>query len=232
MTATQLPLRLSPHEILKLDNFYFSQGELSHALNKFCTTEGVDFIYLWGAEATGKSHLLMACTEQLQQAGHQVIYLSLAELMLTAEPEVLASIEQVDYLCFDDIDAIAGFAEWEEALFHCFNRLRSGQGKLLVAANDSPANVTFSLADLRSRMATALIYQLSLLTDEAKQQALQLQAHSRGLILPDEVALYLLRHHGRDMKTLITVLQQLDRASLAAKRRLTIPFVSQTLANG
>jgi DnaA family protein len=30
----------------------------------------------------------------------------------------------------------------------------------------------------------------------------------------------------------MTVLQQLDKASLQAKRRLTIPFVRQVLANG
>jgi len=34
------------------------------------------------------------------------------------------------------------------------------------------------------------------------------------------------------MNSLMTVLQKLDHASLTEKRRLTIPFISQVLANG
>jgi DnaA family protein len=88
------------------------------------------------------------------------------------------------------------------------------------------------LPDLRSRLATGLVYQLTSMSDQQKQQALILQAQSRGLSMSDEVAQYLLRHYGRDMPALMTVLQQLDKASLQAKRRLTIPFVRQVLGNG
>ena len=167
-----------------------------------------------------------------QKAGFNVIYLSLAELIATAEPEILQSIEQLDLLCLDGIDAVVGNKAWEEALFHCFNRVRLSGGKLLMAANKSPANIAFTLPDLRSRLATALVYQLPEMADESKQQALIIQAQSRGLILSEDVAQHLLRHYGREMSELMSVLQKLDDASLAEKRRLTIPFVSQVLTNG
>ena len=86
------------------------------------------------------------------------------------------------------------------------------------------------LADLRSRLATGLIYQLETLDDTAKQQVLIVQAQARGLELPEEVAQYLLRHQSRDMRELIQLLQQLDKASMIEKRRLTIPFVRQVLS--
>ena len=78
-------------------------------------------------------------------------------------------------------------------------------------------------------MSTALIYQLESLDDTEKQQALIIQAQTRGLDLPEEVANYLLRHHSRDMRVLMALLQNLDKASLVEKRRLTIPFVRQVL---
>ena len=144
----------------------------------------------------------------------------------------MQAIEQADLLCLDDVDAIAGLPEWEEAVFHCFNRLHDTKGHLLVSAQQTPANSSIDLPDLRSRLATGLVYQLVMMTDEQKQQALILQAQSRGLMLTTDVAQYLLRHYGRDMPALMAVLQELDKASLQAKRKLTIPFIRQVLANG
>ncbi|BDZ75165.1 MAG: DnaA regulatory inactivator Hda [Methylophaga sp.] len=232
LAETQLTLRLSPQEIYRLDNFLFAKQETKHALQTFCQLEELDFLYLAGESGTGKTHLLIACAESVQQMGKRVIYLSLSELVKTAEPAALQAIEQADLLCLDDVDAIAGLPEWEEAVFHCFNRLHDAKGHLLVSAQQTPANSSIDLPDLRSRLATGLVYQLVMMTDEQKQQALILQAQSRGLMLTTDVAQYLLRHYGRDMPALMAVLQELDKASLQAKRKLTIPFIRQVLANG
>lgn len=232
VAETQLTLRLTPQEIYRLNNFLFARSETEQALKAFCQLDNLDFLYLSGENGTGKTHLLIACAEKVQQQGFRVIYLSLAELIQTAEPGVLQSLEQADLLCLDDLEAIAGNREWEVALFHCFNRLHDANGHLLVATEHNPANTRIELPDLRSRLATGLVYQLTSMSDQQKQQALILQAQSRGLSMSDEVAQYLLRHYGRDMPALMTVLQQLDKASLQAKRRLTIPFVRQVLANG
>ena len=232
IASTQLTLRLSPQEIYRLDNFHFSNEELARAVNAFCEMQSFNFLYLWGEQGAGKTHLLIACAEQVQQTGYRVIYLSLRELLQTAQPAVLQSLEQADLLCLDDLEAIAGMPEWEESLFHCFNRLHDKGGKLLIATTHNPANSQFKLPDLCSRLATGLVYQLTTLSDQDKQQTLILQAQSRGMIMPDEVAQYLLRHHGRDMPSLMAVLQKLDKASLEAKRRLTVPFVRQVLMDG
>lgn len=230
VAQTQLTLRLSPQEIYRFDNFLFAKPETERALDAFCRLDNLDFLYLCGDSGTGKTHLLIACAEKVQQQGHRVIYLSLTELIRTAEPAVLQSLEQADLLCLDDLEAVAGRRDWEVALFHCFNRLHDARGHLLVATANNPANIDIELPDLRSRLATGLVYQLTAMSDEQKQQALILQAQSRGLTMSDEVAQYLLRHYGRDMPALMTVLQKLDKASLQAKRKLTIPFIRQVLS--
>jgi DnaA family protein len=51
----------------------------------------------------------------------------------------------------------------------------------------------------------------------------------RGFELPDETAQYLLRRLPRDMATLCRFLDELDEASLAAQRRLTVPFVKEVM---
>jgi len=224
-TSTQLPLQLNLNEVYRFDNFYFSQPELHKALTALCQTDTVSFAYLWGEAASGKSHLLMACAEQVKNA----LYLPLTDLVQTASPDVLQSVEHLDLLCIDNLEAISQHQDWQEALFHCFNRLQHSGCKLVVAALHNPATISLTLPDLRSRMATALIYQLESLNDAEKQQALIIQAQSRGLDLPAEVANYILRHHSRDMRILMTLLQNLDKASMVEKRRLTIPFVRSIL---
>ena len=224
--ATQLPLQLNLKEVYRFDNFHFYQNELKVALTELVDSADTSFIYLWGENSSGKSHLLMATVES---ASKNTLYLPLAELVKSASPDVLEFVEELDLLCIDDLDAIAGKPDWEEALFHCFNRVQLSGCKLLVAAHHNPATVSLTLADLQSRMATALIYQLDSLDDTGKQQALIIQAQARGLDLPDDVANYVLRHHSRDMHVLMVLLQNLDKASLVEKRRLTIPFIRQIL---
>jgi len=224
--ATQLPLQLNLKEVYRFDNFYFSQEELKKALVEICQTVSIPFLYLWGGASSGKSHLLMAVAENTSK---NTLYLPLADLVQSASPDVLESVEHLDLLCIDNLEAIAGSKDWQEALFHCFNRLQDSGCQLLVAATQNPATIELTLPDLRSRMSTALIYQLESLSDNEKQQALIIQAQSKGLELPEEVASYVLKHHSRDMQVLMTLLQDLDKASLVEKRRLTIPFVRQVL---
>lgn len=228
----QIPLRLNLQEVYRLDNFYFAQSELKQVITGFSELKEIDFLYLWGNESSGKTHLSLAITEYVLQSSKRALYLPLVELVESASPEVLQSVEDLDLLCIDDLDAIAGMQEWEEALFHCFNRLQHTGCKLLVASQHNPVMTTIKLPDLRSRLATGLVYQLDTLNDEAKHKMLMLQAEARGLKLPEEVAQYLLRHHSRNTEELMSLLKQLDSASMVEKRRLTIPFVRQTLSNG
>ena len=81
------------------------------------------------------------------------------------------------------------------------------------------------MPDLRSRLQWGPVFQLKPLSDEKKIIALQLRANQRGLVLPDNVAQYLLTHFPRDLFTLFERLDELDKASLAMQRRLTIPFI-------
>ncbi len=75
----------------------------------------------------------------------------------------------------------------------------------------------------------ALIFQLHGLSDEDKLRALQLRASRRGLHLTDEVGRFILNRGSRSMNSLFDLLEQLDRASLQAQRKLTIPFLKETL---
>ena len=68
-----------------------------------------------------------------------------------------------------------------------------------------------------------------ILPDAELLPALTRLAAERGLRLPADSAQYILRRCPRDLGYLQGLLERLDRASLAAQRRLTLPFVREQL---
>jgi DnaA family protein len=228
--ATQIPLRLTPQALYQIDNFYFSQQELNTVVLTFCQQSTPQFLYVWGDAAAGKTHLALAIVEHAQKKhGKRSLYLPLAELVEQASPAVLESLEKQSLVCIDELEAVEGNSEWEEALFHCFNRLQEAGCQLLIMSRRNPTTLKIHLPDLQSRLAAGLVYQLDNLNDSAKQHVMMAQSRARGLEMSLDVAQYILHHHSRDLSALMAFLAALDKASMAAQRRLTLPFVRQVL---
>lgn len=232
MKPIQLPLGVRLRDDATFANFY--PGANAAALGyveRLCEPDAgwtESLIYLWGGEGVGRSHLLQAACIRFEQRRELAIYLPLAEVAEYG-PALLDNLEQSELVCLDDLEAIAGRADWEEALFHLFNRLRDCGRRLLLSASVPPRELPIKLPDLKSRLTLALVFQLQGLSDEDKLRALQLRASRRGLHLTDEVGRFILTRGSRSMAALFELLDKLDQASLQAQRRLTIPFLKETL---
>lgn len=183
-------------------------------------------IYLWGPSGAGRTHLLQAASHQAQAVDLPFSYVPLYEVRRLS-PSVLDGLEAVQLVCLDDTHAVAGVRAWEEAVFTLIERL-TARGGLLVASADAPAaQLALTLPDLATRLAWGPVYALQPLSDEEKLAALQLRAGRLGLELPVEVARYVLARYPRDMVSLFSWLDRIDRQSLVAKRRITIPFLRE-----
>jgi DnaA family protein len=149
-----------------------------------------------------------------------------------ASPAILADLEHVDVLAIDDVHTVAGDLAWERALFVILNAYTSRSGALLLAAAAPASQCGFRLADLQSRGAGAVTYRLAALNDSDRAAALRLHAAARGLALDAAASEFLLARVARDMPSLTEWLTRLDRASLTAQRRLTIPFIRELVEKG
>ncbi len=223
---TQLPLSFQAPEYAVFESFIAADNQqLLHSLQD----DSERLIYLWGDSGSGKSHLLQAVTQYYLAQNQAAFYIPLADNQ-ELSPQILDGLEAMDLVCLDELDAICGNAQWEEALFHLFNRMRDSDSRLVLAASNSAVNLGIKLPDLRSRLSWGLTYQLKSLDDKGKAAALKQRASQRGLSMNDEVTAYILKHSRRSMHQLMALLDKLDYASLAEQRKLTIPFIKTYLS--
>lgn len=225
----QLPLPLAFNPEHGFEEFHPGGNvEVVEHLRHCALGLGETLIFLWGEAGLGKTHLLHACCREAHRNGQTVSYLPLQTLREHGA-ETLEGLEYQQLVCLDDVEAIVADAEWEHGLFRLFNRLRDNGHRLIVAARTPPAELAIELADLKTRLCWGLTLLLRPLSDDDKLAALSLRARTLGLELSPQVGRFLLSNRQRDLPGLMQLLDQLDHATLAAKRKLTIPFLKTFL---
>jgi DnaA-homolog protein len=203
---------------------------LAHA-ERVAAGEARGLSWLTGPHGAGKTHLLHAICAAAAANGARSGFVPLAELG-SLGVGVLEGLPQLECLCLDDLDRVSGNADWERAIFALLREVEERGGSLVVAARSPPALVSWALADLGSRCTAAAVLALRPLDEQEQVAALRLRARVRGVELPDETLQWLQRRFPRDMGALYELLDTLDKAALAAQRRLTIPFIREVLGKG
>ncbi|HKT71373.1 MAG TPA: DnaA regulatory inactivator Hda [Steroidobacteraceae bacterium] len=224
----QLPLGVRIPDRAVFDSFLpgANREALEHAV---AIAEGAASGGTWicGGSGAGKTHLLQAiCARASERA--RAGYVPLRQIAPLGVG-ILDGLPQLQYLCLDDIDAVIGRADWEQALFGLVHEMVDTDGRLVVAAKSPPRLLHWALPDLGSRFAAVAVFQLRALDEPEQQEALQLRARLRGLTIPDETVRWLQRRFPRDMHSLYGLLDTLDEAALVAQRRLTVPFIRSVL---
>jgi DnaA family protein len=221
----QLPLAVRLRDTARLESFVPGRNRQVLELIAAGAPASPRVLWLWGSAGTGKTHLLQGACAAAAARGGSASYVDLP----AAQPGWLEGCENLDLVCLDGLEAVAGDPAWNEAIFRLHTLLQDGPGLLYVASAAPPASVALRLPDLRSRLLAASVHQLHELDEQEQAEALRLRATRRGLELAPDAALYLVHRLPRDMHSLCEVLDRLDEASLAAQRRLTVPFLRAAL---
>lgn len=230
VTPVQLPLGIRLRADATFDNFVVGPNRFGiEQVRALATGQNPEqLLYIHGHAGVGCTYLLQACCHLAEESGRHAVYLPLEEL-IELSVDALESLESFDLICIDHIEIVAGRSDWEEAVFHLFNRIREQNRALLIAGQNHPDQIGIKLADLRTRLNWGVVVSIRDLDDSQKIEALKKHASTIGLNLSEEVVKFLLKHNDRNLGELFRLIDRLDQRSLSEKRRITVPFIKQVM---
>ena len=235
----QLTLAFPLNAQCRLDNFIVQGNEelVARIRTLAAGAGGFAGCFLWGERGAGKSHLLQAACQRLDPAPDETeggarsgarsgaIYLPLADPEVG--PGMLEGLERLALVALDDLQCWVGRSDREQALLALYQGLVQSGGRLLLGADRY--QLEFCYPDLASRVRALAAFRVRPLDDAGKGRVLQRLAAERGLDLEPSVVDFWLGRGPRALPELIAQLDVLDRAALAAQRRLTVPLVKAAL---
>ena len=218
----QLGLPISLNASMLLESFVANK-ELLRLINQLFLNEKSSEVYIYGASGQGKTHVLQGAVLKALEIDKNAVYIDCSDLF----PDyILDFVDQIDFICFDNVHSI--LRESQEVFFDLYNRARQAQIFILVSGNTLPSDLEV-MKDLKTRLSLAAVYKLEELNDELIMSVIDSQMSQRNLSVNSNVYEYLFKNYSRDLKLLLSTLNDLDKASLQAKKPISIPFVKNFL---
>jgi chromosomal replication initiator protein len=199
------PIENSLNPKYSFDNFVVgSCNEFGHAAAlAIAEAPGKTYnpLYLYGGVGLGKTHLMHAAGHSIKQRNPhmRVAYLSSEKFM----NELINAIRydktqnfrdkyrSIDVLMIDDVQFMAGKERTQEEFFHTFNALHNDQKQIVISSDCPPREIPSLEERLHSRFEWGLIADIEPPDLETKVAILKRKADLDGVMLTDDVALFI-----------------------------------------
>ncbi|MEO8672268.1 MAG: chromosomal replication initiator protein DnaA [Tahibacter sp.] len=196
-------------------------------------------LLLYGGTGLGKTHLMHAAGNLMraQNARTKVLYLR-SEQFVSAMIDALRNknmdefkrrFREVDALLIDDIQFFAGKNTTQEEFFHTFNQLFEGKQQIILTCDRYPKEVDNLEPRLKSRLGWGLSVAIEPPDFETRAAILLSKAHSKGMNLPEEVALLVAKRMRSNVRDLEGALNTLSARANFLGRLITLEFAQETL---
>jgi chromosomal replication initiation ATPase DnaA len=176
---------------------------------------------LVGPKGSGKTHLAHVWAQDVS-----AIVTSATDIIGQMD-SLLARAAQAHVI--EDVDAIAGNTDLQEALFHLLNAQTGQGGRILLTLQNEPGNAGLSLPDLVSRLQGAASARLDLPDDALLGAVVVKLFRDRQIDITPEVVSYLVVRAERSFEAVHHIVEQLDQLSLSEKRAVTRQLVARVL---
>ena len=228
---TQLIFPFQVNQKASFASFFCSPDniELMSRLADLVASKNADELIINGAAGSGKSFLMQAICNELSSSGKQFAFIPMNKA-INMGVEIFQNLASLNAVCIDDLQLILSREEWETALFNLINECQQSNCSLILSfgGNQSLEDIT-QLSDLLSRIKRMEFMKLQAVQDEFLNQALDFVSLQLDINLEKAELEFLLNHQTREFSLLVENIISLDRQAASLKRKITIPFIKETL---
>jgi chromosomal replication initiator protein len=206
---------------------------------------GENLLYLYGPPGSGKTHLLMAMGEGLlgrdQGTGKGTAgmipclsFKNIDEIYRGEYPaEAVSKLAErfcdSPALLIDDIHLIPDNEHIRVELWQVFNDFHNAGKPIVITGLCPPKEISRLDGHLISRLLWGLVAKMDVSDDDSRRMILKKLSEDRQMILPDEVAEFLLAHVRRDIPSLVGSIENIHRLALSLKRKITVRLAKEAL---
>lgn len=204
-------------------------------------------IYLYGASGAGKTHLLMATTQELRKKGVNALYVRgetfidhVVKAIREGQMPLFRQIyRQSDVLLIDDVHIFSRKGSTQEELFHTFNTLHLDGKQIILSSNCAPQELQHVEPRLVSRFEWGIVLPLETLTHNKWEDLLKQRAQLLKFPLTKVTKEFLLETFKSSPNALIKALNALVLRSHIRNhtleheddQKLTIPKMQEWLSD-
>ncbi len=227
----------------RFDNFVVgSCNQFAHAAARAVAdspSRSYNPLFIYGGVGMGKTHLMHAIGRELidRYPATRVVYTSserfMNEMILCLRTNRMPSFQRhyrsADVLLVDDVQILAGKERMQEEFFHTFNELYDHQKQIVISSDSAPKSTPGLVERLRSRFEWGLMVDVQPPDLETKMAILDKKAELEGVVLPEEVRIYIATKTKSNVRELEGALIKLIAYSSITNSPVTLPMAQQVL---
>ena len=142
--------------------------------------------------------------------------------------EVLKDLDNFSHIFIDSFNECFENKISEIDLFNLYNFSKVNNSKLILREN-SLTQKNILLPDLKSRINSNIELVIPRLTDKDKKLIIEIELIKRGLSIKEKNLDFIMNHSSRNLETLQTLVNKLDKLTMERKKNISIPLIKELI---
>ena len=218
-----------------------SNNQLARAASlKVAESPGISYnpLLIYGGVGLGKTHLMHAIGNLVMgRADLRIAYVTSEQftnevingIRYDKMIDVRRRYRNIDMLLVDDIQFIAGKQATQEEFFHTFNSLYEARKQIVLSSDRYPKDIADMEERLRSRLDWGLVADIQPYPLEARIAILRDKSEREGIVLPDEVSMFVATNVKSNIRELEGSLIRLGAYATLTGQAITLEMAQNVL---
>jgi len=199
--------------------------------------KGYNPLFIYGGVGLGKTHLLQAIGNVIQDSGGAVIYTTIEQfvndftrhLRNQTMDRFKEKYRKCDILIIDDIQFLSGKTATQEEFFHTFNDLHTQGSQIVLAADKHPKQIAGLEERLQSRFEWGLIADIQPPELETKVAIIKKKCELDRVALSNEIINYIATIISNNAREIEGILTKLHAHATLMNQEITLEFTKNVL---